>query len=1055
METQAGGFDIAVIGMVGRFPGAHDIDVFWRNLCEGVESIRYLPADEMLRRGADPPILHDPQHVSAVAEMDGIESFDPGFFGINHREAEIMDPQHRIFLQCAWQALESAGYDPETYEGAIGVFGGATTSSYLLLNLVSNPDVVNSVDRLQLLVGNATDSLTTRIAYKLNLRGPSFTIQCACSTSLVAVHVACQSLINGECDMALAGAVSVNLNQRTGYLYVDGSILSPDGHCRVFDDEARGTVFGSGIGIVVLRRLEDALADGDHIHAVIKGTAINNDGSLKVGYTAPSVEGQAKVISEAIAASGVDAAKISYIEAHGTGTNLGDPIEIQALTKAFRAYTETRQFCAIGSVKANIGHLDVAAGVAGLIKTILALERGFIPPSLHFRVPSSKIDFENSPVYVNTTLREWKRSDEPRLAGVSSFGFGGTNAHVILQEAPPSKAPPCLRSHELLLLSAKSKGVLDSATSRLAEHLKQNPDVNIPDVAYTLHVGRRAFSSRRMLVCRDAADAISCLEEPDTSRVLSNECPEADFNRPVAFMFTGQGAQYVNMGREIYETDPAFREQVDRCSGILKPLLDFDLRRMLYPDEGEREGAVQQLNQTACTQPALFVLEYALASLWMDWGIQPHSMIGHSIGEYVAACLAGVFSLEDALRVVAIRGRLIQSMPAGAMVAVPLSEDALQPLLAKDLSIAAVNEPSRCVVSGPDGSISQLEQRLAKQGTQSQRLRTSHAFHSAMMDPAVDAFVKVLSGIEMHPPRTPYISNVTGTWVDGRQATDPEYWGMHLRRAVRFADGISEMSKTPHAVFLEVGPGRSLAAFAKKCPSVQEVHCSLRHPSDGVSDTSFLLNAVGRLWLAGVSVNWSRFHSHEQRRRVPLPTYQFDERRYWIEPDRIPLASGEARSLPIGCDSLLSAPSDAGHQVSVSSEIRRSARPGQAFHPRPKLPTVYVAPQSELERGIAEIWRQILGLEDVGVEDSFFELGGDSLLVTQLVSRLNQAFEVNLPLDRMFDEPTVRQITSLLVLAKIEQTDRALAARVLSETVGVPIADMQRVLAGEMDLVRA
>ncbi len=1049
METQAGGFEVAVIGMAGRFPGANDIDAYWRNLCDGVESIRVLSREELAAHGADPGILDDPRYVPAVSELQGVELFDALFFGINHREAELMDPQQRIFLQSAWHALENAGYDPGTYQGAIGVFGGATTSTYMLFHLATNPDVVNSVDRLQLLVGNAADSLTTRIAYKLNLRGPSFTIQCACSTSLVAVHVACQSLINGECDMALAGGVSANLSQRTGYQYVEGSILSPDGHCRVFDDEARGTVFGSGVGIVVLKRLDDALADGDYIHAVIKGTAVNNDGSFKVGYTAPSVEGQAKVISEAIAAAGVDAARISYIEAHGTGTNLGDPIEIQALTKAFKPYTDKKQFCAIGSVKANIGHLDVAAGVAGLIKTILALERGFIPPSLHFRTPNSKIDFKNSPVYVNNALTSWKSVGGPRLAGVSSFGFGGTNAHVILEEGPPARRDAAIRSHELLVLSAKTPSALDAVTARLAEYLKQSPGVNLPDVAYTLKVGRRAFPFRRALVCQDVDDATTCLGHFDPQRVVTNSGLTGDFDRPVSFMFTGQGSQYVNMARDIYETEPLFRERIDRCSEILIALTGIDLRTMIYPEESEREWASRQLDQTATTQPALFVLEYALASLWMEWGLQPHSMIGHSSGEYVAACLAGVFSLENALRIVSIRGRLIQSMPAGAMAAMPMSADALEPFLSKDLNIAAINEPSRCVVSGPEEAMAGLEQRLRSEGVQTQRLRTSHAFHSHMMEQIVAPFVNEVRMIKLNPPQIPFISNVTGKWITAGEAMDPEYWGRHLRQAVRFADGVSELSKIPHVVFLEIGPGKTLAAFAKKCTPVQEIHCSIRHPRERCSDTAFLLGTLARLWLAGVPVSWHRFHAHEDRQRIPLPVYPFEERRYWIEPGmRLQMAT-DIRVASTGAEAL------GGHDPAIESsapapmEHQEPSRHGQMFHPRPMLQTSYIAPRGDLERGIASIWRQVLGLEMVGVEDSFFDLGGDSLLATQLVSRLNQAYEITLPMGRLFEEPTVARIAELLILSKVSQTDRKLVDQILSETMETRISSAQSSLVGE------
>ncbi len=878
--------EIAIIGMAGRFPGARNLDEFWQNLRDGVESITFFTDEEAIAAGVDPALVKNPHYVKANGVLEDVDLFDAAFFGFNPREAEIMDPQHRLFLECAWEALENAGYDPETFDGLIGVYAGASLSTYLLFHLLPNRELVESLHSDQLAIGNGRDYLPTRVSYKLNLRGPSVNVQTACSTSLVAVHLACQALLNYECDIALAGGVSVDVPQKRGYLYLEGGISSPDGHCRAFDARAQGTVGGNGVGIVVLKRLEDALADGDTIHAVIKGSAINNDGSLKVGYTAPSVEGQAEVIATAQALAGVDPETITYIEAHGTGTALGDPIEIAALTQVFRAGTQARGFCAIGSVKTNIGHLDAAAGVAGLIKTVLALKHRMIPPSLNFERPNPQIDFEHSPFYVNTRLRAWEPPAEgiPRRAGVSSFGIGGTNAHVIVEEAPPAEPSGPSRPWQLLLLSARTDSALEAATANLARHLKEHPDLNLADVAYTLQVGRHAFDYRRMVVCRDREEAVSALEGLDPRQVRTAFCEPGE--RPIAFMFTGQGAQYPNMAQELYRVEPTFREQVDRCADLLRPHLGFDLRDLLYPDDGALDEAAERLRQTAITQPALFVIEYALAHLWMEWGIRPQAMIGHSIGEYVAACLAGVFSLEDALALVAARGQMMQSLPGGAMLSLPLSEEEVRPLLNEALSLAVINAPNLCVVSGPTEAIEALESRLAEQKVAYRRLHTSHAFHSPMMEPILERFARRVAQVDLRPPQIPFLSNVTGTWITPEEATDPHYWARHLRQTVRFADGVGELLKEPARILLEVGPGRTLSTLVRRHPDWtpdRVVLPSLRHPKDRESDVAFLLSTLGRLWLAGVSVDWSGFYAHETRRRLPLPTYPFQRQRYWIE----------------------------------------------------------------------------------------------------------------------------------------------------------------------------
>ncbi|MEK8021436.1 MAG: beta-ketoacyl synthase N-terminal-like domain-containing protein, partial [Candidatus Parabeggiatoa sp.] len=879
---------IAIIGMSGRFPGAKNTDEFWKNLKNGVESITFFSDEELIDAGIDPAVLKDNHYVKAKGVLDNVAEFDAAFFGLSPTEAQITDPQQRLFLECAWEALENAGYDPKTYTGLIGVYGGVgTLDTYLFNNLFANHELRKMMGDFQIGLSNSTDSVCTRVSYKFNLRGPSVSIQTACSTSLVAVAMGYQSLLDYQCDIVLAGGASISLPQESGYWYQEGMIFSPDGHCRAFDAKAGGTIAGSGAGIVVLKRLTDALDEGDTIHAVIRGAAINNDGALKVGYTAPSVAGQTRVIAEALPLAEVSPETISYVETHGTGTPLGDPIEIAALTQAFRTKTDKKGYCAISCVKTNIGHLDAASGVSGLIKAVLALKHQLIPPLLHFKTPNPKLDLPNSPFYINTELSEWKTVGLPRRAGVSSFGIGGTNAHVILEEAPypKSKTQKSNRPGQLLLLSARTDTAIETASTQLVAHLKQHPDLNLADVAYTYQVGRTALSQRRMLVCETLEDAIKALETRDAKRVLT-QTVKSDKAPAVVFMFSGQGAQYVNMGLELYQIEPVFREQIDQCAEFLKPHLGLDLRTVLYPNqEQQTELATQKLKQTAITQPALFVIEYALAQLWKTWGLQPKAMIGHSIGEYVAACLAQVLTLEEALILVAARGRLIQSVSAGAMLAVPLTEAEIRPLLNQNIDLAAINVPSQSVVSGTLEAVEQLTAQLAEQGVECQRLHTSHAFHSEMMSPILSAFLEQVQSISLKPPKIPFISNVTGTWISEQEATDANYWVKHLRHTVRFAAGLQAILQTPSQILLEVGPGRTLSTLAKRHPdnSGLQVLTSLRHPKEEHSDSAFLLKTLGQLWLAGIKVNWSAFYADEQRYRLPLPTYPFERQRYWIE----------------------------------------------------------------------------------------------------------------------------------------------------------------------------
>ncbi|HSK79267.1 MAG TPA: amino acid adenylation domain-containing protein, partial [Thermoanaerobaculia bacterium] len=1010
---------IAVVGMAGRFPGADDLGELWRNLCGGVESVRFYSREELAAAGVAPALLDDPRYVRAGAALRDVQHFDADFFDFSAREAELMDPQHRIFLECCWEALENAGYDTRTWPGSIGLFAGMGMGGYLIRNLLSHPDLIQNAGPLQIRILNDNNFLTSMAAYKLDLRGPSVTVQSACSTSLVATCMAGQSLLQFQCDMVLAGGVTVVVPHGLGYLALDG-VMSPDGHCRAFDAEARGTVEGSGAGVVVLKRLADAVAEGDTIHAVIRGFATNNDGGFKLSFTAPSQDGQLEVIATAQAVAGVPAESITYVETHGTGTPLGDPVEVAALSEVFAAATARRGFCALGSIKTNIGHLDAAAGAAGLIKAILAVEHGILPPSLHFETPNPRIDFARSPFYVNTECRPWRPEGWPRRAGVSAFAIGGVNAHVVLEEppapAPSAPAPPW----QLLVLSARTETALEAATERLLRHLRESPVsglANFADIAYTLEVGRRAFRHRRVLVGRDLADAVGVLERRDPRRLLTGTASAGE--PQVAFLFPGLGTEYAGMARGLYRDDAGFRARLDDCAERLEPLLGLDLREVLFPEEGEEtEGAEPgvdlrallgrgprpasstegRLRRTAVSQPAVFAVEYALASRLLDLGVRPQAMVGFSLGEYVAACLSGVLSLDDALRLVTGRARLIDELPGGAMLAVPLGEEAVAPWMAEGLSLAAVAGPELTVLAGTEEAVAAAEERLTAAGHVCRRLQTSHAFHSALMEPAVERFLALFEGIELHPPEIPYLSNVTGGWITAEEATDPAYWAEHLRGTVRFADAVAELWREPGRVLVEVGPGQTLSSWALQQSSVSGgvggvdpvALPTLRHAFERTDDLAFLLQTVGRLWLTGLSPDWPAFWADQPRRRVPLPTYPFERRRYWIEP-RTELA----------------VPPEALVPASAAMAAAPTWR-----HVRPSLHVPYAPPRDTTERRVVEILGELLRLETVGIHDSFFDLGGDSLLATHLVARLERELGAELSLRDIFESPSAAELAA-------------------------------------------
>ena len=836
-----------------------------------------------------------PGYVAARAIIEGVDLFDAEFFGLQPREAQYTDPQHRLLLETAWQALENAGCDPASFDGAIGVFAGCSQNTYLLHNLASNPAFLAEYLASQqmgahpALLGNDKDFVATRLSYKLNLRGPSMAVQSACSTSLVAVCQAAQSLLTFGCDLALAGGVSVTFPQKRGYLYEEGSIVSRDGHCRPFDAAADGTVFGDGVGLVVLKRADEALRDGDHVYAIIRGFAVNNDGSDKVSYMAPSVEGQYEAIATAQALAGIAPETIRYVEAHGTGTALGDPIEVAALTKAFRGGADRKQFCALGALKGNVGHLEAAAGVAGLIKAALAVYHGEIPPTLNFREPNPRIDFAQTPFYVASRREPWPETVEPRRAGVSSFGVGGTNAHLVLEQAPPATRPAHDPTPQLLVLSARTGPALEEMTARLRGHLEKHPQAELGDVAQTLQIGRRAFHFRRSLVAGTAPEAATLLGvklPPPTHTPVASP--------PVAFLFPGQGAQAAGMGRELYYRDEIFRAEVDRACDLLEPELKLDLRDVLFPREPSPE-AESRLTQTALTQPALFVIEHALAHVWLARGVRPQIMLGHSLGEYVAAVLAGVFSLPDALHLLAVRGRLMQELPPGSMLAVGLPEEEVAPYLTEEVGLAAVNGPRSCVVSGPPAAMAKFgEQLTAATGAACRELKTSHAFHSAMMDPILAEFGEEVARVRRQPPTIPIISSLRGRLGTDEDWMSPSYWSAQLRRPVRFADAMGALLVDTSRVFLEVGPGNTLSALARQHPAWQQGRVAV--PSLNRKSEEGILAATGQLWQAGVPINFAALHATPCR--VALPTYPFQRKSYWIERSAAELSPATPTSVP-------------------------------------------------------------------------------------------------------------------------------------------------------------
>jgi acyl transferase domain-containing protein/glutamate-1-semialdehyde aminotransferase len=1073
---------IAIVGMAGRFPGAASVETLWQILRDGRETLTRFQPDEL-----EPSFREDerdrglPGYVPVRGVLDQADCFDEAFFGFSAAEAALLDPQQRVFLETAWTALENAGHDPARFAGPIGVFAGATANSYAANNLAGHPEWIDRLGLLTAQMANQGHYVATRAAFKLDLRGPALNIQTACSSSLVAVCTAVQSLQAYQCDMALAGGVSVTLPQRRGYRHQEGSILSPDGHCRAFDHRAAGTVFGHGVGLVVLRRLADARADGDTVYAVIKGAALNNDGHGKLSFTAPSVQGQAEVVAMAQALAGIDPQSIGYVEAHGTGTALGDPIEVAALTQAFRAGGDTRVGeCGIGSLKTNIGHLDVAAGVAGLIKASLALQRRFIPASLHFESANPALLLETSPFRVQAQGAPWPASAHaPRRAAVSSFGVGGTNAHVVLEEAPADAASPAAlpeerRAAQLLVVSARDAAALARGLQAWVSDGPWGPGPDgapvpaLADVAWTLQSGRHAFAHRAAWVAADHAQAL----EGARQALARAQAPQAlDAARPdgpvlgvcagdapgVVFLFPGQGVDVWQAGRDLQRAPAVFADALEACVQALSPEVAGELREAWAAGPDMAEAARARLQQTALMQPALLAIELALAEGWMACGVRPAALIGHSLGEYAAACVAGTLARDDALRLVCHRAALMQAQPAGVMLAVRASPETLRPVLALGVDLAACNAPGSSVLSGPEDVMGSVCGQLDQMGLAWRRLSTSHAFHSAMMDPVAEAFEACVAAVPMQPPRLPWISGVTGREITAEEAVSPHYWARQLREPVRFSQAVASLPRDGQ-LWLELGPGDTLVrlvrlqTLAGPAPATA-VSLPSQPPHPG------LLPAVAQLWCAGVPMQWQALH-RGPRRRVALPGYAFARNRHWIEP----AATLPAAAQPTASVASLRAATTSGSEdlVPVPSFPKSSVFEASAPLPRAAAVDAAVATRSSslpppaaaalpddtglavLAATLRELFGELVGLPASQVDERlhFLEMGLDSLSLTQAAQAVQQRLGVRLPMRVLLeDHTTVAALAAHLWPAVAPTLPPAVSATAATGTLQPPHSD--------------
>lgn len=986
---------IAIIGMAGKFPGAKNTDELWQILEQGKETTKFFSKEE-LDSTIPEEIKNDPSYVAARGVIDDSDKFDAAFFGMNPKVAELMDPQQRVMLETAWAALENSGYTADKFQGLIGVFAGMGNNTYFTHNVLSDKEAIERVGSFLVMTANEKDYIATRIAHEMNLKGPAISIHTGCSTSLVAVASAFESLLNHKCDMALAGGVSITSPVNSGHLYNEGGMFSSDGHTRPFDAKATGTVFSDGCGVVVMKRYSDAVHDGDTIHAVIRGAALNNDGAEKASFTAPSVEGQAMVVAMAQAQAGIEPDSITYIETHGTATPLGDPIEVEALTLAFRDKTDKKQFCAIGSVKSNFGHLTPAAGVTGLIKTVLAMRNKKIPATLHFCSPNPAIDFENSPFYVNNKLIDWKTDDIPRRAGISSFGVGGTNVHVIVEEPPEQRPSGIASSRHLMLISAKTENALEESTSNLKTYLSGNPGINLADAAYTLQTGRKHFHHRRFLVCSNHQfDTIT----PKNSGSRKLESPATG----VVFMFPGQGSQYAGMGQNLYRDEMVFKHAVDQCAAQFEKHLKRDIRQILFPSPEKVSEADQLIKETVYTQSTLFTIGYALSELWMSWGMKPSALIGHSIGEYAAACIAGVMSLEDACFLVAHRGSMMQSMPPGSMLSVRAAHAEVEKHLSPKLSIAAINGPELCVVAGESSEVEKLQTELEKKEIVCKLLATSHAFHSVMMEPVVIPFEEKVRSIKLNEPQIPVFSTVTANLMKPEEATDASYWSNQIRKPVRFAEGIQTIWKAhPGYVMLELGPRNTATTMARQQsadPKKQIAIPSLGDTSLNDAEWESMFSAIGQLWLCGLEINWQNFYALETRNRVPLPTYPFERKRYWkdVFPEK-----QQPSMQPVPAPTVLTTP-----EINYPVQKIITSQENTAMTNRKERLMAELKDMFEDASGI--------DMKNANPDVSFLEIGLDSLFLTQSALSISKRYGVKVTFRQLNDDlSSLSALTSYL-----------------------------------------
>lgn len=994
--------DIAIIGMDCQVPGADNVMKYWENLCNGTESLTFFTDEELRAAGIPEELLTNPEYRKCGFKINDIEQFDAAFFGFTPREAALMDPQQRILLESSWRLMESAGYQSDQYAGKVGVFVGTGTSKYLLKNIMSSMDLDSTPEIRQIWIGNDVHYASTMISYKLNLKGPSVNVQTACSTSLTAVVLGCQALLNYQCDMAIAGGSSLSLPQDSGYLYIKGEVLAEDGHCRPFDKDCSGSLSGSGVGTVLLKRLEDAVNDRDHIIAVIKGAAFNNDGSAKVGYSAPSIEGERNAIKSAQILSEIDEETITYIETHGTATPMGDPIEVQALTEAFSEATDKRNFCALGAVKANIGHLDSAAGTAGLIKTSLMLQKQKLVPCINYKETNPNIDLKNSPFYVNTRLSDWNPDCRVRRAGVSSFGIGGTNVHVVLEEAIDTRKVESHEQFQLLLLSAKTKTAYEEVAGQLLDFVQNNEDIDYRNILYTMNIGRKRLPYRGGLVCNSREDLIHKLggSLPAVKSPNENE-------KEIVFLFPGQGVQYVNMTKQLYDTKPIFRHELDKCFEILQKQCNYDLRQLVFADQADAKGE-ETLTETRNTQVALFAVEYCLAKTLMHWGITPKALLGHSVGEYVAACLAGVFSLQDGLRLMVMRGRIIQSLPAGEMLYVNMNEQEAQAYISGKVSLALINSENRVVLAGDSAALQEVVEQITEQ-REYRILHTSHAFHSYMMQGAVEEMLKVLQTVTFNKPMIPIMSNVTGEWLKPEEAMSADYWIQHMLGTVRFKDASLHLAQKNYKYFIEVGPGKTLSVFMQdnlkdyaECLLFQTV----RGVKNTMNDNKFLAEFVKKAWISGLTIDFAKYYEDEVLFRTPLPTYPFERKRHWIE-------AGKQKAYEAAGSN------DWDRELSADSAVEADT----IEYNRPDISVEYEQPDNAIEESIVEILQDIMGITPIGINDNFFELGGHSLMITQVVLRIKELYGIELQLKLFIEAPTVKNVADLVLEELSESLD--------------------------------